>query len=272
MKKKFEFLCESFYNVSMKRNQINAERVVSVIGFIFLSVAALLAYFAFDGDRLSIIEKIADSRIVITAVHAICAILIFYTIFKSNINIFIIVLIIESILTMITHYESLGIFFFYGAIWLIFSKDLNLDNKKKTLVFLFILHFLSILGSYPHGIRYMLIDYGISALALSFYLWIYSIFKVKLACYLPKDAITNQIIINKKPGEVISLSDYKLSERHITFVLENLHNNLSYKELSDKYNVSISTVKKVFSEVYKVFNVTKLEELRILLLQYQVEK
>ena len=77
---------------------------------------------------------------------------------------------------------------------------------------------------------------------------------------------------NQKPGTAISLSDFKLSERQINFVLANLHRNLSYKEISEEYFVSVSTVKKEFAEVYKVFNVSKLEELRILLLQYQIEE
>mgnify|MGYP003328988784 CR=1 FL=1 len=39
-------------------------------------------------------------------------------------------------------------------------------------------------------------------------------------------------------GDVIKLSDYNLNERQCTFVIENLHNNLSYKDISEKYNVS----------------------------------
>ena len=44
-----------------------------------------------------------------------------------------------------------------------------------------------------------------------------------------------------------------------------------YKELSEKYYVSISTVKKIFADIFKVFEVNNIEELRLLLLQYQVE-
>lgn len=272
MKKKFEFLCESFYNVSMKRNQVNVERVVSVIGFVFLTVVALLAYFVFDGDKKSIIEKVADSHIVITIIHSLCALIVFITIFKPNINLYITVLIIESNLTIITDFDQLGIFLFYAAILLIYSKDLYSMKNAKMAVFLYCIHNVALILTFPHGWRYTVVAFGYSIFTFAFYIWIYSLFKARFSCYLPKKVIVCESIINKKPGEKISLSDYNLSERHVTFVLENLHNNLSYKELSDKYNVSVSTVKKVFSEVYKIFNVTKLEELRILLLQYQVEK
>lgn len=256
----------------MKRNQINVERVVSVIGFVFLTIVALLAYFVFDGDKKSIIEKIADSHIVITAIHSLCALIVFITIFKPNVNLFITVLIIESNLTIITDFDQLGIFLFYAAILLIYSKDLYSMKNAKMAVFLYCIHNVALILTFPHGWRYTVVAFGYSIFTFAFYIWIYSLFKARFSCYLPKKVIVCESIINKKPGEKISLSDYSLSERHVTFVLENLHNNLSYKELSDKYNVSISTVKKVFSEVYKIFNVTKLEELRILLLQYQVEK
>ena len=51
-----------------------------------------------------------------------------------------------------------------------------------------------------------------------------------------------------------------------------MRNKLSYKELSEKYFVSISTVKKIFADIFKIFNVSNIEELRLLLLQYQVEE
>lgn len=256
----------------MKSNLIIYERVVSVIGFIFLVIAALLAYFLFDGDRLSVIEKIADSRIVITLVHSICALIIFSTIFKQNNISLISVLVIESVLTILTDYEHLGIFLFDAALILIISKNMFLTKRKIIFYSLGILHVLSLAGTYTHGIRYTIIAFGTSIFTLAFYIWIYIILKSKFASYIPKSVIENQIFVTKKPGQKLSLSDYNLTDRHKTFILENINNNLSYKELSEKYNVSISTVKKDFSEVYKIFNVSKLEELRILLLRYQVEK
>ena len=101
--------------------------------------------------------------------------------------------------------------------------------------------------------------------------WIYSLLKAQFSCFMPKNVTENKVLSNLKPGQVLNLSDYNLTERQQTFVFENIHNSLSYKQLSEKYYVSISTVKKEFAEVYKIFCVDKLEELRILLLQYQIE-
>ena len=93
-----------------------------------------------------------------------------------------------------------------------------------------------------------------------------------LSCLFPQNVRENNTIIGKPAGSTISLSEYGLNERQSNFVIENIHNKLSYKEISEKYFVSISTVKKIFAEVFKIFNVSNIEELRILLLQYQVKE
>ncbi|MCR5187471.1 MAG: LuxR family transcriptional regulator [Treponema sp.] len=254
----------------MDKNSINKERVVSLVGFIFLVVAAITG-FLWNGDHNSILHRFIDTAVLIPWTHVICAAFAFILIFKPNDKVFIIVVNVESFLLLLTDYCQLGIFFFWASIILIFVKDIFKSHNKYVLTTLGLLHCVALLGSYTHGWKSTFIAIGNSAFCFVFYMWIYSILKAKLSCFLPSNVSNNQTISNKKPGESIKLSDYELTERQSTFVLENLHNNLSYKEISDKYFVSISTVKKTFAEVYKIFNVTKLEELRILLLQYQVQ-
>ena len=118
----------------------------------------------------------------------------------------------------------------------------------------------------------MLIDIGYSVFCYSFYLWIYSILKAKFSCLIPKNVRENNTIIGKPAGSVIKLSDYNLNERQRTYLMEHIHNKLSYKEIGEKYFVSLSTVKKIFADIFKIFNVSNIEELRLLLLQYQVEE
>ena len=255
----------------MDKNNINKERVVSLVGFIFLVVAAITG-FMWNGDQYSILHRIMDTAILIPWTHVICAAMTFYLIFKPKNILFIVILNIESILLLLTDYTQLGIFFFWASIILIFVKDIFKNKYKLVISILFFIHILALLGSYTHGWKTTVLSIGNTAFCFVFYSWIYSILKAKLSCFLPSNVSNNQTIYNKKPGEIIKLSDYNLTERQITFVLENIYNNLSYKEISDKYFVSISTVKKTFAEVYKIFNVTKLEELRILLLQYQVKE
>lgn len=254
----------------MDKNSINKERVVAFFGFIFLIIASVTG-FLFDGDPDSILQKFVDSSILIPWIHVFCAALSFFLIFKPNDTLLIIILNIESTLLLLTDYAQLGIFFFWATVILIITKDLYKNKNKLIISLLSVLHVLSLLGSYTHGWKFTFISIANSIFCFVFYNWIYSILKAKLSCFLPSNVSNNQTIHNKKPGEIIKLSDYNLTERQINFILENVHNNLSYKEISDKYFVSISTVKKTFAEVYKIFNVNKLEELRILLLQYQVK-
>lgn len=257
----------------MDNRRLNPERVVSVVGFCFLLVASITSLLL-DGDRNSILEKLADTSILIPCVHFFCVAWCFIMLIKPSDVSFICILTIESVLTILTNYDQLGIFFFYSSIILILSKGfLNKSGKTGRLVVaLSIVHVLALLGTYPHGWTKTVIAISSSAFSCVFYLWIYFILKAKLSCFIPNNVANNDVLNGKQPGSRIKLSDYSLTERQITFVLENVHNNLSYKDISDKYNVSVSLVKKVFSEVYKVFNVSKLEELRILLLQYQIEK
>ena len=182
------------------------------------------------------------------------------------------IFIIESELTILTNYEELGIFFFYASLILILCKDLIKDKPRKKIILLFVLHLITLMLTYTHGIKYMLVDISYSVFCFAFYLWIYYSLKSKLSCLFPQNVRENNTIIGKPAGSTISLSDYNLNERQRNFVIENVHNKLSYKEISEKYFVSISTVKKIFAEVFKIFNVSNIEELRILLLQYQVKE
>ena len=58
----------------MNKNRNNSERVVAVVGLAFVLIAAITSLF-FNGDPKSIIEKVADTKIVIPVVHFICVFL-----------------------------------------------------------------------------------------------------------------------------------------------------------------------------------------------------
>lgn len=255
----------------MNKNRLSSERVVAVIGFVFLLVAAIVSL-SLNGAKNSVIEKIAPTKIVIPTVHFICVTLALVFIINKNIYIMISIFIIESELTILTNYEELGIFFFYASLILILCKDLIKDKPRKKIIWLFVLHLITLMLTYTHGIKYMLVDISYSVFCFAFYLWIYYSLKSKLSCLFPQNVRENNTIIGKPAGSTISLSDYNLNERQRNFVIENVHNKLSYKEISEKYFVSISTVKKIFAEVFKIFNVSNIEELRLLLLQYQVKE
>lgn len=255
----------------MQNNKLINERVVSAIGFCFLVTATITAFLN-DGDKLSILEKFGSSRKIIFTTHLICACFSIFMIIKPSDIGYIIIMMTESVLTMLTGYEQLGIFFFYASLILLICKDLCGKKNVYVMSVLITIHILSLLGTYTHGTNVLCLSVAYSAFSFLFYLWIYKYLKTKLSCFWPKTVTENEILKNAKPGELIKLSNYNLTERQTAYLLENLYNNLSYKKISSKYNVSVSTVKRIFVDIFKIFKVNNLEELRFLLLQYQIKK
>ncbi len=248
--------------------KISLERVVSIVGLLFIGTA-LWSAIILNGDPDSIIPY---SKQVIVTVHTICTLLTIFTIFKPSTKLHVIVFFIESILLILTNYEMLGVMFFYSALAEIKIMDFMKNKRPVNMTIIFVLHIINILFMYTHGWSRTIITLGTSAFMCTFYLWLYSLLKAKFSCIIPTTISENKCLKNKKVGSLIHLSDYNLSERQMQLILDNLHNNLSYKELSDKYFMSISLVKKEFAYIFKVFDVSKIEELHMLLLQYLVEK
>ena len=248
--------------------KLDLERVVSIVAFIFLSLA-FSAAIVLNGDPLSILPY---SRAILIVVHGVCAIATFITIFRPSSIMQIIILLTESFITTITNYEMLGVMFFYCALVIILIKNLLKERVKFRITTIFILHIINILLMYTHGWTRTLITLATSAFFFTFYMWIYSVLKSRLSCVIPSAVTNNKSLKNHQPGSTLHLTEFNLTERQITFVLDFMNQNLSYKALSDKYNVSLSTVKKEFTEIFKIFEVTKIEELQILLIQYVIEK
>ena len=255
----------------MQDNKIINERVVSAIGFCFLVIATITSFLN-DGDPNSILELICPSKIIIFITHLLCSCYAFLLIFKPSDIGYVIIMMVESVLTMLRGYEQLGTFFFHASLILIICKDLAGKKMGNIIPALIVIHVLSLIGTFTHGLKVTFLSIASSAYSFIFYLWIYKYLKAKLSCFWPKTVTQNEVLKDVKIGNILKLSDYELNERQITFVLENLYNNLSYKDLSSKYNVSVSTVKRTFTDICKVFKVNNLEELRFLLLQYQIIK
>ena len=251
-------------------NSVKAERVVSIAGFIFLIIASIAA-FSFGGDQQSFLEYIAPTKYIIPYTHVFCAGLAFISILFPNYFIMIAVFMIESILTIFTHYDMLGIFFFYASIIILLTNEIFTRKHTPIIAILFIIHLLSLLGTLNRGVKYTIISYGYSIFCMVFYVWIYKILKQKFSCYIPSNITNNHAIKGKKKGSIIKLSEFGLSETQIQFVLANIHDGLSFKDIGSKYYVSISVVKHEFIKIYKIFSVDNLFELRMLLLQYQLQ-
>ena len=64
--------------------------------------------------------------------------------------------------------------------------------------------------------------------------------------------------------------DFGLTKRQINFLKDYMYTKLSYKEIAEKYVVSISTVKKDMTDIFSIFGVQNKNELTLLLSQYKL--
>lgn len=250
----------------MIRFRFNPGRVFAIFSAVFLFVAFITSLH-FDLR----VETFIPSQKVVIVTHGISFLLSLIVIFKPVLFIQVFVLMCESILTIMTGYQTLGVFLFYAIVILMLVNGKFRFRPVLEMLPLVSLHIISLLLTYKQGFFFVLMGFSNSLFYAAFFYWIFDILRAKLSCFLPAETKNNSII-KEKHGEQLHLSDYNLSDRQMNFILDNIHKNSSYKELSETYFVSISTVKKEFTEVYKIFNVKKLEDLRLLLLQYQVSK
>jgi DNA-binding CsgD family transcriptional regulator len=91
-----------------------------------------------------------------------------------------------------------------------------------------------------------------------------------LSIFIPskKSFDSNNTLPNQ--GEEIFLKDYNLTERQIILLKDFIENKSTYVKLAEKYNISISTVKKDMADIFTKFNVANNNELFILLSQFIV--
>lgn len=252
----------------MEHKKMTIERVVFLVSFLFISAAFVLTLFNPEDPE----SLIPYSKYVVLVVHGICALTCLFLVIKPVFSLSILVLLIESFITLNITYEQLGVFLFYVCYILLFCNGSLVHKFVTKTFFLFLFHLISLLGVISHGITKFVIAFGSSIFFLVMLLWIYNILKVRFSCIIPSAVTQNSLLKNKQPGSQLILSEFELTERQKNMILDNLQNNLSYKDLSEKYFVSLSTVKKDFSEIFRVFSVAKLEELHLLLMQYQVNK
>lgn len=255
----------------MDRKQLKRERVVSSVGLFFVSIAFVATFFYAPNEKF-IFHSICPSNVVARIVHAISVIGAILAVIKPSYTKIYSVLFFESFFDIITNNGYLGIFFFYDAIILYAIRKMPARINPAKFYLLFAAHLLSIGLSYTYGIPTMVIMFGSTIFFFTFFIWIYIELKAKLSCLIPTEVRENQLLGKIKPGSEVHLSDYGLTERQRTFILEYLNNDLSYKDLSEKFYVSISTVKREFSDIFQIFGVKNIENLHILLLQYQIKE
>lgn len=260
----------------MKTSTTRMERVIAAAGSVFVFVS-FLASVLLDGDPESILELIPlrfndhpFTSILLPVVHGITFLFGISCLIKPGMKRLYVVLLIESGITIITGYEQLGIFFFYASLILIIIDGQFSKKSFRTVRFLIVYHIVSIFLMYTHGWPKTFVALFTSVFYGTFFTCIYKYLKSEF-CIIPANVSDNDLFRITK-GNNLSLSAKGLSERQINLVYDYLNENLSYKDLSEKYFISISTVKKEFTSIFHVFKVDNINELKMLLLQFQISK
>jgi hypothetical protein len=255
----------------MNSREITMERVVSILTFAFVCFSVFFNFVLLSSGQESA-SLIPYSEFVIIFVHCVVSIGTFVNIFKPTSKLQFVYFQIESILTILSSYEILGMFLFYSSIAFLYLKFYPSKKLKTITIICFILHLICLLFLISFSIFHFIFFFFASLFMMFIFLWFFDALKSKFSFYSPEVFSVNSNINNLKPGSEIVLSTFGLTERQVNLVYDYITENLTFKELSERYCVSVSTVKLEFMESYKIFRVSKIEDFRIVLMQFQVKK
>lgn len=255
----------------MKEQRLVMGRVINVFCFLYaVLMFAVCISMSLKGTVPEYFGKIAFYTI--PSIHLLTAIVMLYLCFKDNLFVKFILFQIESNVAVYTGFAAIGMFLFYSSIFILYIFYFSENKNFYHVLGLFIIHLFFIFIDPVADLYTKFINVTSTFFMLVMFIYFYEILYNKFSSFVPKAIVLNSNINDKNPGDVIKLSDYNLTERQINFVYDYIIDSLSYNQLSEKYCVSLSTVKKEFSDTYKILGVSKLSELKILLLQFKIEK
>lgn len=254
----------------MKLKNFSSYKKIIIFGLIYILLDFFLTIHLILQGELTL--PIPYLNLIYPVTHFTCFILGMIVLFTENKQLFFLVLQIESFISLTSEYALIGIFLFHTSIFIIYIEYYDDKKINNVIKFCFLIHGLVLVYNFiihwEKAILYLL------STILTYFIFNYitDLLRTKYSCFIPTTVTKQSNLSNIKPGNKIKLSDLGLNERQCNFLYDYVVNNLSYNDLTEKYYVSLSTVKKEFADSYKILGVNKLEELHILLLQYQIEK
>ena len=259
------------YTECMQKKTVSAEIIMHLAAVLILITATGVSIYS-TPDPYTIIPKV---KITVPIINALCAVLAFVLLFIPR-NTFLecAILAMQAVTTCLTGYESLGIFLYTAMILILFCDGFFKKHAFRRILILFVAWFLVLPGIIPHGIERYILAITQSIFTLAFYCFIYkkleTLLKPLMTLYIPES--TCPAVKDIKKGDKLSLTSCGLNEREVQFTFDFLVNNKTYRQIADEQYVSISTVKKVMADVLKKIGVRNQNDLKILLLQYKIER
>lgn len=245
--------------------------------FIFLltSFISLLAaaIFAILRDHSYSVSLIPHPDITLPLIHFTCAILCLISMFKREWNFLqYSILFIESAVTTLTSYHTLGAFLYVILISLLFRNGFFLSHRKLKLLILIVVYNIVAVGVYRYGMTRMIMNYFVAYFMFSFVFFFYYDFKSNLYKNLPV-AVTKVLDnkINLPPfGSDLELKKFNLTELQIEIIHKCVIENLTYEQIAEIKYMSTSKIKTEMSNILKTFNLSNKNELILFLSLYHV--
>lgn len=251
------------------KNVRNSNRIMLLCAFIVLVTASILSIFLQPTENTAL----PFPHITVPLANISCAILCLVLIFlkKEHYKLEVFLCFIQSFFTTITGYETIGAFLYSALIIILFINKFFVTHFYPKVFILLIIWILITLSLISISLERFILELSVSVFFCSFYLFIFDKLKSQLSVFLPATQDSISRVEMPPPGSKISLQDYDLSERQVLLLKEYLISQKSYGQLSNKFNINLSTIKRDMSIAFEKFGVKDIKSLHILLLQYEIE-
>ncbi len=239
-------------------------------GFIALSVGTILNLIYGANFSQSIIPF---ANIMTPIINGICALLCLVFVFSSKKTLIsLIVLITQSIYSVLTGYDLLGMFHFFLINLILFYNNFYNTKTKLKFISIYLLWILLLTSLISFGIDRFIFAFAVSIFMTSAFIYIYFLIFKKFSFLLLKEKNSSfqKKISDLLPGSILDLSSFNLTERQTKCLVDCIYNNLSYKQIAEKIFISESVIKKEMQNIFEVFDVENKEQLKILLAPYKL--
>lgn len=250
--------------------QTKKDKILLIVSSIFLTTASILSFILTPETR----SIIPYPGIVIPIINTSSALTCIVSIFiprHYKIPAYIVTF-VQAISTTLTGYETLGIILYAAGTSLLFCDGFFKKHYRKKIIVLFCVWFSSLFGIIPFGWHRVILAIATSVFYLVFNLFVADRLSQLLAPLLPSSNLDSLELKVKLPraGETVSLTKLGLTKRQAEFVISYITNGYTYTMLADQFITSISTIKGEMAATFKIFGVKNKEELRIILMQYEL--
>ena len=241
-------------------------RLFEIVSFIILSLAFVLSLIL-EADSLT---WIPFAKVSVPVANGLCALACIPLMFKPGIyRLECGILLVQSFFTCWTGYETLGVFLYSAMIITLFSNGFFQKYMHRRLVLLIVGWIVCLFGVIPYGLARCLLVYATFLFMLAFNYAFYLKFKETFSPLVQIQSV-DALIKLPEAGETINIAECGFTERQLQILEAFLNENATYKELSDRFYISVSTVKKEMAYILHQFGISTSEELRKVFALYNV--